>query len=79
MINFRRGTESLRVLLVDSEPANCEQILQAFERHNRHLAEQGAPPGARCLPAGKPVQVEVVHNLHIYLILHFPKDITKKT
>jgi signal transduction histidine kinase len=63
MVNFRRGTEALRVLLVDSEPAHCELIVKAFERHNKHLDEQGAPPGARCLPAGLPVQIEVVHSL----------------
>lgn len=63
MAEFRRGAEALRVLLVDSDPRHCEQILRAFDRHNRHLAEHGLPAGSRCLPAGKPVQLATVHSL----------------
>lgn len=63
MVNFQRGTGSLRVLLVESDPAHCQEIQAAFARHNRHLAEHGTPPGSRCLPIGKRVQLEVAHNL----------------
>jgi len=53
----------LRMLVVDSDPAHCERIVAAFERHNRHLAEHGQPPGSRCTAAGKAVRLTVAHSL----------------
>ena len=63
MVNFQHGTEALRVLLVDSDPARARRVAEAFERHNRHLSAHGAPPGGRCLPAGKPVHLSMANSL----------------
>jgi signal transduction histidine kinase len=55
------------VLLVDSDAAYCQRVRQAFEQHNRQLAEQWpATEGSaqvNCRPVARPVQLLVVDSL----------------
>jgi len=55
------------VLLVDSDAAYCEQVRQAFEQHDRRLAERsaGVEASARvdCRPVRRKVQLVAVHSL----------------